>query len=144
MDSSAVIKRYIKEPGSNLVRELYMKAYSGEVKLSYNIWNIGEVLGAFDKARSIGRIDNRGYELVRNRFLLETRRMVKLGILLVIPLKIKILKTSWRLIEKHHIYEADAIQIASAKHVNSSQFLTGDRRLHEVAVEEGINSKYLK
>ncbi len=144
LDSSAIIKRYIKEPNSDFVREFYMKSYSGDVKLSYNIWNIGEVLGAFDKAKNIGRIDNRAYELVKNRFLLETRRMIKLGIILIVPLKIKILKNSWRLIERYHIYEADAIQIASAKYVNSSQFLTGDRRLHEVAVEEGINSKYLK
>ena len=78
LDSSVIIKRYIKEPNSDFVRGLYMKSYSGEVKLSYNIWNIGEVLVAFDKARNTGRIDNRAYEIVKNRFLLETRRMIKL------------------------------------------------------------------
>jgi len=47
------------------------------------------------------------------------------------------------LIEKHHIYEADAIQITSAKYVKSVEFLTGDRRLHEVALKEGLKSRYL-
>ncbi len=70
--------------------------------------------------------------------------MIKLGIILVVPLKIKILKNSWKLVEKYHIYEADAIQIASAKYVDSSQFLTGDKRLHEVAVEEGVSYPALK
>ena len=144
LDSSAIIKRYIEEPGSDFVRKLYIKSYSGEVKLSYSIWNIGEVLGAFDKARNTGRIDDQVFEIVKNRFLLEARRMIKLGVVLIVPLKIKILRDSWKLIEKYHIYEADAVQIASAKYVDSSLFLTGDKRLHEIAVKEEINSKYLK
>ncbi len=41
LDSSAIIKRYIGEPGSDKVRELYLKAYAGEVTLSYSLWNIG-------------------------------------------------------------------------------------------------------
>jgi len=34
LDSSAIVKRYIEEPGSNVVRELYLKAYPG--KSSYH------------------------------------------------------------------------------------------------------------
>ena len=74
---------------------------------------------------------------------METRRMLKLGLIIAVPLKIKILGESWGLIEKHHIYVADAIQLVSSKYVNASQFLTGDKRLHEVAVEENLNSKFL-
>lgn len=70
--------------------------------------------------------------------------MVRLGPALVVPLKIRILRESWRLIEKYHIYEADAIQVASARYVNASRFLTGDERLHEVATEEKLNSTYIK
>ena len=143
LDSSAIVKRYVKEPGSSTVRKLYLKAFSGETVISFSIWNIGEVLGALDKAKNIGRLGGREYMLARKRFLLETRRLAKLGQLLVIPLKTKILKESWKLIEKHHIYEADAIQIATAKHINATQFLTGDRKLHEIAENEKINSIYL-
>ncbi|GBC71828.1 hypothetical protein HRbin02_01616 [Candidatus Calditenuaceae archaeon HR02] len=143
LDSSAIVKRYIKEPGSNVVRELYIRAYSGDVTLSYSIWNVGEVLGALDRAKSIGRIDDEKYDISKRRFLTETRRMLKLGLIIMVPLKMRILGESWELIEKHHIYAADAIQITSSKYVNASQFLTGDKRLHEVAVEENLNSKYL-
>ncbi len=143
LDSSTIIKRYIKEPGSDYVRETYLKCYSGDITLSFSIWNIGEVLGAFDKARTIGRIDAETYAIVKRRFLLEVRRMARLGSLLIVPLKTRILKDSWKLIERHHIYEADALQIISAKYVNSAEFLTGDRRLHEVALKEGLKSRYL-
>ena len=41
LDGLAIIKRYIRELGSDKVRELFLKAYAGEVTLSYSLWNIG-------------------------------------------------------------------------------------------------------
>lgn len=143
LDSSAIVKRYVMEPGSNIVRSIYLKAYTGENILSYSIWNIGEVLGVFDRAKITSRVDENTYRVMRKRFLLETRRLMKLGVLLLIPLKTSILRNAWSLIEKHHIYEADAVQVASAKYIGASRFLTGDKRLHDVAVDEGLNSIYL-
>lgn len=85
------------------------------------------MLGALDKAASIGRIDVEAYQITRKRFLLETRRMTRIGLILIVPIKISILRDSWRLIMKHHIYEARALQISSAKYIGASQFLTGDK-----------------
>ncbi len=143
LDSSAIVKRYVKEPGSDTVRILYLKAYSGELILSYSIWNIGEVLGVLDRARIAGRLSDKTYRVVRRRFLLETRRMARLGLMIVIRLKAGILKESWRLVEKYYIYEADAVQIASAKRINATRFLTGDEKLHKIAAKEGLNSLYV-
>ena len=143
LDSSAIVKRYVKEPGSDYIRDLYLKSYSKDVILSYSIWNIGEVLGTLDRARLIGRIDDETYMILKRRFILETRRAMKLGSLLIIPIKINIFVESWRLIEKYHIYIADAIQVASAKYMNIFKFLTGDKRLHEIAIQEGLKSKYI-
>jgi len=143
LDSSSIVKRYVKEPGSSVVRELYLKTYVGDNVISYSIWNIGEVLGALDKARSIGRLTEEAYITARRRFVSETRRMVKLGIALVIPVKTKLLKESWRLLEKHHMYVADALQIASAKYIKVAEFLTAEKRVHEIASDEGLNSRWL-
>ncbi len=73
--------------------------------------------------------------IMKKRFLRETMRMAKLRIASVIPIKIRILRDSWALLEKHNIYETDALQIASAKYIESERFLTGDKRLHEVAIK---------
>ena len=143
MDSSAILKRYVKEPGSDIVRKMYLMALSGEVKLSFNVWNVGEILGILDKARNTGRLGEREHLLTRKRFLSETRRLLRLGQLLLVPLRMRILLESWRIAEEHHIYQADAIQIGSAKFVKSTDFLVADRRLHEVAVKEGIKSTLL-
>ncbi len=143
LDSSAVIKRYIKEPGSTYIRNLYREIYSGEKKIAYSIWNLGEVLGVFDRARRIGRIGDEDYKLVRTRFIHETNRTFKLGILHIIPVNVNILTSSWKLIEKYGIYQADAIQITSAKESKATLFVTGDKRLFNIASEEGLESKYL-
>ena len=143
LDSSVIVKRYVKEPFSNRVRECYLQVYSGDVVLSFSTWNIGEVLGVFDRARRVGRIDEDTYNTVKKRFLLELRRLIKLKRIILIPIKMKILVDSWKLIEKYHIYQADALQIASAKEANATEFLTADKVVHRVAVKENIKSKCL-
>jgi len=140
LDSSAIVKRYIKEPGSELVRSFYLKAYSGDIKLSYSIWNIGEVLGVIDRARRTDRLDENSFRIVKARFLNETRSATKLGLAAVCPVRTRILVETWRLIEKHHVYEADALQVATAKHLNAGEFLTADYILHEMAQKENLHS----
>ena len=143
LDTSALVKRYVLEPGSDFIRKLYLRAYSGEVVLSFSAWNIGEVLGVLDKARGVGRISSEAYAVSRKRFLAETRRLAKLGSLTIVPLRMKILVEAWKLIEKHHIYEADAVQISSAKYASAQQLITGDKKLHQSAQIEGVKSVYI-
>jgi len=140
LDSSAIVKRYIDEPGSKVIRDLYLKAYEREVRLAYSIWNIGEVLGVFDRARRLDRINEEEYDIVRRRFLGESKRMMKLDIVVILPVKVKTLKEAWRLVEKHHIYIADSLQISSAKYINSEEFFTSDEKLHKAALAEGLDS----
>ena len=70
-------------------------------------------------------------------------RLVKLGIAKLVPVKSSLLADSWPLVEKHHIYEADALQIVSAKRLNADQLLTGDRRLADISNKEAVNATYL-
>jgi predicted nucleic acid-binding protein len=46
----------------------------------------------------------------------------------------------WTLLEKHHVYQADALQVASAKAVNAVKLFTGDKRIYEIADAEGLNT----
>ncbi len=93
LDSSAIVKRYINEPGPEYI---------------------------IDKAD----------------FISETLRMHKLNVLILVHLRADILKQAWKIVERHHVYQADALQIASAKIVNTSI-------LHGIALEEGLNSKLI-
>lgn len=143
LDSSACIKRYVLEEGSEEARKAYIRAYSGEVTLSMSIWNVGEVLGALDRALRRGRLDASAHSTARSRFLSETLRMWRLGALSLVPVKSSLLAESWRILERRHLYVADALQISTAKHVRAEVLLTGDSRLAEAAEAEGVPSRVL-
>jgi len=137
------MKRYLEESGTSEVSNRFKQAYSGETRLSFSVWNVGEVLGALDKAARLQRMSVKEHAVTRLRFLLELQRMVRLKIADAVPLRSRVLLDSWRIIEKYHVYAADALQVAAAKHAMASEFLTGDRRLHEVATSSGLESTCL-
>jgi predicted nucleic acid-binding protein len=143
LDTSALVKRYILERGSDEVAALYSRAWGGDVKLSFSLWNVGEALGVFDKYHSRGWIATDSYRLVRECFLNEVARMLKLGVLRLVPLRASIIVEAWRLVEEHHIYEADALQVVSAKYVKADEFYTADEELCDVAATEGFKTKRL-
>ncbi|BDR93388.1 type II toxin-antitoxin system VapC family toxin [Vulcanisaeta souniana] len=143
LDSSAIVKRYISEPGSDYVKTLYLSSYTGSVKLAFNIWNIGEVLGVLDRARMRKFITDDEYKTAKLRFIRETLRLVKLGILMVMPIKLSILRSAWTIIENYHIYQADAIQVATARFVGASEVVTADKKLYQVLINEELNAKYI-
>jgi len=144
LDSSAIVKRYVEEAGSEIVCELYDSALAGELTLSFSAWNIGEVLGVLDRYWRRGWLEDESYAAARAMFIGETVRLLKLKVLLLVPLHIRLLANAWRLVEKHHIYQADALQIISAKHVGANELYTGDEDLHKAASAEGVRSVMLK
>jgi predicted nucleic acid-binding protein len=59
----------------------------------------------------------------RGSFIAETVRLLRLGVAKVVPVRSRLLAECWPLVERHHIYEADALQIVSAKHLGVDQLL---------------------
>ena len=143
LDSSAIVKRYVYETGSEFIRAQYNDAYLGNVLLSFNVWNIGEVFGVFDRAHRQERITNKQLNEVMGRFSNETSRLKKISRIRIITLSESILESSWDVVIKHHIYVADALQIISAIEVGCKEFYTGDKKLHKLALSSGLNSIYL-
>jgi predicted nucleic acid-binding protein len=143
LDTSAIVKRYIQEAGSDVVAQLYSKAWLGDLKIAYSAWNIGEVLGVLDKYYMRRWLSRGDYELARLEFLGETMKMLKLKVLRVVPVKLALIAKTWELIEKYHIYQADALQLVSAREVKASEFYTADQTLCRVAREEQLNAECL-
>ena len=79
LDSSAIVKRYVYETGSEFIRTQYNEVYLGNVLLSFNVWNIGEVIGVFDRAHRQKRITREQLDEVMGRFSNETARLKKIS-----------------------------------------------------------------
>jgi len=140
LDTSAIVKRYIQEPGSDVVTTLYLRARLGDLKVAFSLWNVGEVLGVFDRYYRRGWLSREDYELARAEFLGETLRMLRLRVLRVVPLRTSVVVRAWNLVERYHIYQADALQVVSAKEVGATEFYTADQVLCRVAELEQLRA----
>lgn len=140
LDTSALVKRYVEEPGSETVDRIYGDAYRGLRTLAFSYWNIAEAVSVFDKyARKLSLDAKR---VVRD-MLRESMTLSRLHRLVVVGVSPSLLRTSLELVLKHHVYVADALQIASAKKVNSSMVVAGDRVLVSIAEAEGLKTLYV-
>jgi predicted nucleic acid-binding protein len=137
LDTSAVVKRYVSEAGSEVVDELFKDAYRGMKILSISYWNIAEIAVVFDKYERILGLNAKN--LLKN-FLREIKILRRLYRFKIIEVSPPLLRETIKLILRYHIYAADALQIASAKAVKSTAFVTGDKRLLSIAEKEGLKT----
>jgi len=140
LDTSSIVKRYVEERGSGLVDRIYAEAETGKRTIAMSLWNIGEVLGALDRYRSRRVMDEDGLLKAVEAFLAESQKMIRLGSMLILPFSAEIMTETYTLILKHHIYQADALQIATCKMAGSTLFVSGDTRLLAVARDEQIKT----
>ncbi|MEM0482575.1 MAG: type II toxin-antitoxin system VapC family toxin [Nitrososphaerota archaeon] len=140
LDSSAIAKRYLHERGSDKVDELFEGAERRERQLFYSAWNIGEVLGVFDARYMRAELDKRQLITTIKLFAGETKKLSALRALKIIPMTRTVLHEARRLILLLHIYQADAVQISTAKWVNADLFVSADSLLLEKAAAVGLRT----
>jgi predicted nucleic acid-binding protein len=135
LDTSALVKRYVYEPGSTVIDKIFRDAYRGENIISFSYWNIGEAAVVFDKYERILKLNAK--ELLKN-MIREIKTLRKLHRLKVIEISPTIIRNAIKLILRHHIYIADAIQVVSAKLLDNVTFVTSDKKLADIAKKEGL------
>ena len=140
LDSSAIVKRYISEPGSSAVDYIFDRCLAGEISITTSVWNIGEALGVFDMRRRRGWLTEDEFKRTIRSFVGETMRLLRLRVLEILPVLISMLVEAWPLILREHIYEADALQIQTYVYSSSNVFLSADKELINVALRIGIKA----
>ena len=136
LDTSALVKRYVEEPGSRIMDNLFNEAYRGVSIIVFSYWNIGEAAFVFDKysRRNPGINPTKQIrDLIR-----EAKTLINLNKVIITGMTPQILIDSIKYVLKHYIYLADALQMASAKYSYSNVFVTGDRKLSRIAEREGL------
>jgi predicted nucleic acid-binding protein len=140
LDSSSVVKRYIHEAGSEVVDLVYAKAENGASRMVISLWNVGEVLGVLDRYRSKRLLDDETLLRCTRSFLAESEKIIRLGGMQILPFTLNILTETYWLVLKHHIYQADALQVATCKLSESDLFLSAEKELLSVARSEKIEA----
>jgi predicted nucleic acid-binding protein len=140
LDTSALVKRYVEEPGSDVVDTIFEEAHDGGCTVAFSHWNIGKAAMVFNKYGERSEADAKG---TMGLFLSETKTLSLTGRLRLIPVGYETILGCLPLVFRYHVYVADALQLASCSESGAQTFLTGDRRLHEAAETEGLESQYV-
>ncbi len=140
LDTSALLKRYLKEIGSESIDILYdaLERDSNLDNLVFSSWNLGEAFGAIDARCQRHDISEEAMAEALSLLSLETKKFVAMRKVTIVPLGTRILSKSRSLVLKYHIYQADALQLESAKQVQANVFVSADRRLVDCARSEQL------
>jgi len=92
------------------------------VEIVFSAWNVGELIGTLDRRREQKRLSEAEYSSAIQTFSNETLQMTEHGSPRIMLVTGKLLTASWRIITREHIYQADALQIASCKERNVTSF----------------------
>lgn len=140
LDSSSILKRYVEEPGSEIVDTLYEVAEANGVHLYFSVWNIGEVLGGLDKYKQRRLLAGSQFREALQNFLGETSKLTRLGELSLIPVTSSIIAEACQTVLSLHLYVADALQLSSSTMQGCEFFLSADHTLVEAAKIKGMNA----
>lgn len=140
LDSSTILKRYLEELGSAVTDTVFDKAQSGILDIGFNVLNTGEVIGIIDKYRRRGDLSASESQRSLEKLFGESLRLLNIKKLHIHPCSFSVVIEAWDLVIKHQLYIVDAIQITSARQMNSDMFLSGDKKLILVAKKEKLNA----
>ena len=136
LDTSALVKRYVKEEGSEIVGSLF----ATEERLITAKIAYAEALAAFCRRRREGYLAEKDYASLCQRFESEWEAYID-----VVELTDRVLKDTRRLIDNYPLRGSDAIHLASALLIKNRvkgefTFLCSDRNLLDAAGKEDLNT----
>ncbi len=127
-DSSALVKRYVSEPGRDVVLARY--AAADEVIISF-LAPI-EAVSAFNRLRRGGRLTDEQYEGPKHKLMGDVQNAT-----VVLPGS-SIQTGPFGCLERAPLRASDAVRVASALECQPDLFLAGDPRQYEAAKGMGL------
>jgi predicted nucleic acid-binding protein len=140
-DGSALVKRYVAEPGKALVYHLFTRA--ARERLSCLMLGAGEVAAALVRKRNGGLISPADYSAAISEFRTEVLDAADFG---KPPIDNNLIAASIPLLDKHAINATDAVVLQAAPQMiptlravgNDLVLVACDRRLLRAAQAEGL------
>jgi predicted nucleic acid-binding protein len=130
-DSSAFAKRYVEEPGSQVVDSLCQEAT--EVALS--VLCVPEIISALNRRVREGLLTDREYTEAKQYLSKDIRDAV------IVNLVPQVVSTCTKILEASPVRAADALQIACALEWETELFVSSDKRQISAARKAGLHTK---
>ena len=141
LDSSALVKRYVQEPGTPAVDIIFDRASVGAIVIATSVWNLGEAFGVFDHRRRRRLLGEHEFRLAVQNLTSEVLGLMRNGAMQVYPVRTSLLTEAWAIVLTQHLYQADALQIVTCNDSKSRVLITSDELLRRAS--EGLGLKTL-
>ncbi|MGA8856600.1 MAG: type II toxin-antitoxin system VapC family toxin [Candidatus Bathyarchaeia archaeon] len=141
LDSSALVKRYVQEPGTPAVDIIFDRASDGAIVIATSVWNLGEAFGVFDHRRRRRLLSEHEFRLAVQNLTSEVLGLMRNGAMQVYPVRTSLLTEAWAIVLTQHLYQADALQIVTCNDSKSRVLITSDELLRRAS--EGLGLKTL-
>lgn len=129
-DSSAYVKLFTQEPGSDIADLLFGLAYDKRVQIYMSYWAINETCAAIDRKHMRTELSNEEYDIIsatiHKNLISYAEQDSNVGL---IPLENVILKNSIDVINNYHVSADDALHLYSAFLMKCDYFLCHDLKL---------------
>jgi uncharacterized protein len=130
-DSSAFVKRYVEEPGSDEVEA----ACLATTDLGLCVICVPEILSAFNRRLRERGLRQSDYKLMKERLLEDVTDAT------IVDLTPAVIKEAVAMLETSILRAADALHIAAAVAWDAEWFLSADRRQLAAARKAGLRTK---
>ena len=130
-DSSAFVKRYVEETGSQDVEALYMAA----TELAVSVVCIPEVVSALNRRVREHDLSRRQYETAKDNMFEDARDAD------IVNLTPEAIATCTTILEKSPVRAMDALHIACALQWGAELFVSADQRQVSAARKAGLRTK---
>ena len=127
IDTSALLKRYVREPGTDRVLQRCRDAE--EIILA--VLAVPEVLSASNRRRREGRLDQRQYDFLKRNLALDVARAT------LIDLTPSVIQTAVECMERFPLRTLDALHLGAAIAAQAELFVSSDRA--QCSAARGLN-----
>jgi len=133
LDSSALAKRYVEEPGSNRLEEILSSASS----LGVSVICVSEVVSALCRRRREGNLSRQEYLKAKQALFEDIEESS------VVNVTDRVLSRAVELLERWPLRSSDSLHIASAAEWSAELFISADERQCAAARGYGLQVERL-
>jgi predicted nucleic acid-binding protein len=133
-DTSAFVKRYIEEPGSDRVMEICREAEH----LVLSLICLPEMISTFNRLVREGKLSGDQYQHIKDLILDDFEDIE------VCDITTEVIKQTIGCLEKNLLRAMDALHLGCALMVRPDLFVSCDRRQIEAAIQEGLVAELLE
>ncbi|GFO96191.1 twitching motility protein PilT [groundwater metagenome] len=122
IDTSAYVKEYHDEPGSELVHSVFESAKNGDALLITSLWTISEAVNTIDRHFMRHELNKEEFNKVLGAIFTDMFEMLDNKNLKIVDIDTNLVKISWEYISSEHLSAADSLHLVTAMKSNADVF----------------------